>query len=1143
MPHLEPTYLRYIYDSLNKGSIHPENASELPEGLIGLYEEAFDDRTSVVDRQKLLKRFAIWALLKKEVSTAFVADLLNEPEEEIQVFISTYSSLFNSPESGKYQLYHERLKVYLLQKLSEGELRQLHDKLVVRLEQAIEEQKADEFERYGLEFLGNYKFINATTEGEETAFIQFALNSENWQRQRQISNDFSWSKKMVGESIILKIKGKREGLSESILALLKISLTEQNEYNVILNLVENNEFELCLQRLHFFGGKSLRQGKRRFLLTLELLKRILISSLDISEKRKFISTYLEFVENEISIEKYLFNWNEFLPFSYVFEIIAQLLQIEIIPDALINKTNQIEFDEKYIDIINKDNLGQFFELIEKSNWTVIDKFSSKLNLCEFAIQNQIDIKQINNQLCELLSNASLIQNNIGSKLFYGQLINSLLLTKSYKEILSSSFFETEDYQRILIDTIVLHIVEHQLFDDDFFHSFSTRVKNNPAFNLINDLITYLLTTDGSSECSFLNDESFNDLIYKYRIQFQIYIFLKQDNNSKSEFYWFQLISTIQREISESNQKPSSSDIIYIFENLLKTDCKDEIQQLFQLFKVYLDEESLLKLIAKVNFRNKTYFNECLIENFLIKNEISKGSFFDTGFSDSLISFCRGDMETGLLSIEHIDNDLHKDYLFKLLLLYTGKEQKLINAYLSFRYSISKVKATDSKTRVEALKFLEEQKIKGEGTIDLFQLKSRIVQSGKKPVHYFQFSQNEYLHQIVDVILKKGNLIEAQKIQQLIKDPFTFDLVLFETIKDLVLNKKSKIDLAIIDKFKTIKFQWQAQHFISKAQYQRDGNFQGALDTLSKINLLSNRIQGYFNCLEISVEKNDGYHQELFELIELNFTHLGEGDVYQKGKDKFGRLTILTKNSFVLIRLQKDDFLINQLTKYSLKDRFLAYLTIAEICRVNDEIEIAKKYFKRVYKQLDKIANISDEVEIRCEIIQHCSYLKFESTLTDNLSSLREIIEKSQQNNEKSLYALKVIMSFLKVKRFKRSHEFFVFLSNPEDHLELVRFIGSHFSSSLRAIYLSELNIFIKSNLSLQEMAKTKIDKLNIDEYSDANLAYSYFVQNDNETLYKLLTGWFLNELYINHRPLGELTEYSEILNLQWAIDIKNQLPN
>jgi hypothetical protein len=76
MSHLEPTYLRYIYDGLLKGSIHPENAAELPEGLIGLYEEAFDENQAVQVRQKLLERFVIWALLKKEVSADFVAEVL-----------------------------------------------------------------------------------------------------------------------------------------------------------------------------------------------------------------------------------------------------------------------------------------------------------------------------------------------------------------------------------------------------------------------------------------------------------------------------------------------------------------------------------------------------------------------------------------------------------------------------------------------------------------------------------------------------------------------------------------------------------------------------------------------------------------------------------------------------------------------------------------------------------------------------------------------------------------------------------------------------------------------------------------------------------------------------------------------------------
>ena len=56
MQNLDPTYLRYIYDNLIKGSVHPDNASELPEGLICLYEEAFEDFNSVIERQNLLNK-------------------------------------------------------------------------------------------------------------------------------------------------------------------------------------------------------------------------------------------------------------------------------------------------------------------------------------------------------------------------------------------------------------------------------------------------------------------------------------------------------------------------------------------------------------------------------------------------------------------------------------------------------------------------------------------------------------------------------------------------------------------------------------------------------------------------------------------------------------------------------------------------------------------------------------------------------------------------------------------------------------------------------------------------------------------------------------------------------------------------------
>jgi hypothetical protein len=149
MEQLDPGYLRHVYDGLVSGQIHPENPSDLPEGLIGIYEEVFDERTSVIERQKLLQRFAIWALLKKEVSAAFVAKILGETEDDIQEFISTYSAWFNSPESGKYQLYHERLKVYLLQRVNSSEIINLNEQLISVISKFKESEVIEYFLNFG----------------------------------------------------------------------------------------------------------------------------------------------------------------------------------------------------------------------------------------------------------------------------------------------------------------------------------------------------------------------------------------------------------------------------------------------------------------------------------------------------------------------------------------------------------------------------------------------------------------------------------------------------------------------------------------------------------------------------------------------------------------------------------------------------------------------------------------------------------------------------------------------------------------------------------------------------------------------------------------------------------------------------------
>ena len=76
------------------------------------------------------------------------------------------------------------------------------------------------------------------------------------------------------------------------------------------------------------------------------------------------------------------------------ETVVMLMKIDINPLAILNKTNRLEFDYNCSPYINQYNLIQLFDLIENSNSNQIDKFSSQINLCEFAIQSKINNKQI-----------------------------------------------------------------------------------------------------------------------------------------------------------------------------------------------------------------------------------------------------------------------------------------------------------------------------------------------------------------------------------------------------------------------------------------------------------------------------------------------------------------------------------------------------------------------------------------------------------------------------------------------------------------------------------------------------------------------------------------------------------------------------
>jgi len=157
MKMIDPTYLRMIHAGLLSGSVHKDNASALPQGLVGMYEEALPPASNVNDRKKFLEFFTVWALLKKEVSAGFLSAILNEKNNaRVLDDLSVYSRFFNSPVAGRYILYHENFRAFIL-----GEIGNIERRNLLLIEQLLSLELAEnlvneEVSTYLQEFYGDH---------------------------------------------------------------------------------------------------------------------------------------------------------------------------------------------------------------------------------------------------------------------------------------------------------------------------------------------------------------------------------------------------------------------------------------------------------------------------------------------------------------------------------------------------------------------------------------------------------------------------------------------------------------------------------------------------------------------------------------------------------------------------------------------------------------------------------------------------------------------------------------------------------------------------------------------------------------------------------------------------------------------------
>ena len=366
---IDPTYLRYIYDGLSKGNISTDNEAALPEGLVGLYQEAFNESIPAHKRQKTLEYFAMWALLKKEVSSAFFAEMLNTNEDDVADFIASYAAWFNSPESGKYILYHERLRLYLLQKLSGKEVHVLHEGLITRLEQAIEDQKADEFERYGLEILSEHLLLEAMISGEGKNLINLAYSQAHWQRQLKISKGYTWTKNGLKAVMSWASKHNDDEVIECGLQMVDLHHQEQNAAPQILALVAEGDFEPALKRIDEFAGNDKEALQRKFILyMLCLMELTLLDSKDKPFRKDGIEKLLKHLDDNLPVDHSILNWNDFFSSYLMYKLICIWDKNNIDYILLFNYTDN--FDSDWImqcETFNNKELGVLKLLIKTIN--------------------------------------------------------------------------------------------------------------------------------------------------------------------------------------------------------------------------------------------------------------------------------------------------------------------------------------------------------------------------------------------------------------------------------------------------------------------------------------------------------------------------------------------------------------------------------------------------------------------------------------------------------------------------------------------------------------------------------------------------------------------------------------------------------
>ena len=1112
---IEPTYLRYIYNGLNKGSIHLDNASALPEGLIGLYEEAFEENIPATERQKLLQRFTIWALLKKEVSANFVAELLDENEEDILNFIATYSKWFNSPESGKFQLYHERLKVFLLQKLSEKEVQALHENFITPLQKAIEDKKKDEFEYYALQYLSHHLLVKAFANNNGEKLLNFVQDKNIWDRQIELSNAFKWSQEGIRNGISFGVKDQDESVIDSGLGLVSLYNLEQNDIFTIVKLVTDNQVDFALERIVDFGGIEEVQEQRQFVLYMIcLMELLLFSRVDKNHRKEALAKLIEHFGN-----------NKRMNDVYWVDLISENLILKFATEL---KNLDLQFPDNF-------DLSMFYLEIFENCDCIKANDQEQIEALSWLINNIRDREQgefISLQYLNFLLNNNLFLEVKSLKISLNALedftINLLHIKKVLDKgdyTLARREFELLDFESVKIDFTDLDLRiakfnKHHVLS--MFVVYCKMFQKEQTFKRFNK---YFFQEVDKIENQRFKDEILTD---------QALFYLENKLTDES----FNLISRIKSEVlickiySQISSFLKTSGKYYEYA-LIRIQIDDLINRIEDGFDKDKSISYLIKQLLIQGYFNNAFEKIKEIKNIDIKNEVIEfGAIHHAkihGNKSSVFPFLS-------TFIKEFTDDFRKNNALIHICLDWSEQ-----GFFEDANKLAKgIKGEDNKTKIlYKINFLEVlfNKSTDFDFTQKFTQFSKDIQADFLHKGLNQFVQNFLMDSISLEKTKSNNdknrYISTVAIAFSEKSDFAKSLFLIEEFLHDYLNE---------NKYNDNYFQKQFFYFGTEKSYEIAVNY------ILKYNYngqACRRLTYISDVLDFN-----GFKKEALIVLDLTFnTALTITDNVEKSE--------------TLIALSSKFFEKNMTLEYSKTKKYAIEIAHADLGLLSSKIfgsicvqlvfqgfddesnSLEKNIYTSDKASINKMERALKNIEIRKQALEDVFFKEVDDVFIVDLTN--QLIRRTEFN-WLTIITFNKVFDFLLRSDIEIRISQYIELISLNNKNEFATFRAFAFSKYLKMDYSKD---FLWKNFSIID----EDDEANLLQYFTKSITkiedfnsyitnFIFLLKNDLRTLVHILNTYALSCIFFQENyPQEKIDKFNKILNIQWATDIKNQLPN